>query len=227
MAPIILIMFLLVFLLSMCQNGLEFHTGGGYDEMTFQDYADDQYALHFSDSGAYEDNLLIVVLTEENLSDFYYIAWLGDDIAMDIKNLLGNNATALGRTMNACINESNYKYSLDSNLADVMNTMASTIEKLGLEKSFTCSESRNLKADFVNHTELPMTDSTVKNALQNFAESTGIPVVLVVEDASDVFVTQTTTIEGNKFSWIGLGVAAVIIVVVVVNANKNKAKKDD
>ena len=228
MAPIFFVMFFLVFMLSMCQNGADITIGGGYDEEMFQDYADDQYALHFSNSGAYEDNLLIVVLTEENHSDFYYIAWKGDHLDSQIDRLMGNNATALGQTMNSCINESNYKYSLDSNLADVMNTVAQKIMALGLESSFTCKESRQLKATFVNNTDLPMTVSTVEAALQNFADSTGIPVVLVVEDAADVFGGETKTVGGNSIPWGSIiAVAAVIIVIVVVIVSKKKPTNED
>lgn len=229
MAPIILVMFFLVFMLSMCQNGADVTVVGGYDEEKFQDYADDQYAMHFSDSGAYEDNLLIVVLTEENNSDFYYIAWVGDHIATPIDHLMGNNSTTLGRAMNSCINESNYKYSLDSNLADVMNTMTKAVTDLGLESSFACSETRgSIKAELINNTELPMTESTVENALQNFADSTGIPVAIVVEDAGDVFGGGTKTVGGDSIPWGSvIAVIVVIALIVVTVVSKNKSKNED
>lgn len=223
MAPVILTLFLLAFLLSMCQNGLNVQIGGGYNEEQFQDYADDQYALHFSDSGAYEDNLLIVVLTEENHSDFYYIAWVGDHIAGKISNLMGNNSTVLGRAMNNCINESNYKYSLDSNLADVMNTMTEEVLDLGLEKPFTCTETVTMQATFVNNTDLPMTDATVEAALQNFTATTGIPLVLVVEDAADVFVSNSSTV--GRSTLIRIAVVGVIIVALVVVLIKKQTPK--
>ena len=227
-APIILIMFLIMFTLSMCQGNVDDPISGSYDEEAFQDYADDQYALHFSDSPAYEDNLLIVVLTEENNSDFYYIAWVGDHIATPINHLMGNNSTTLGRAMNSCINQSNYKYSLDSNLADVMNTMTRAVTDLGLESSFTCSESRSIMtADLVNYTNLPMTESTVEDALEQFTDATGIPVVIVVEDASDVFISQTSS-GGNGFSLSGGTIVAliVIVVLVVVIIIQQKGKKE-
>jgi len=229
MAPVILVFVLLVFLLSMCQNGLDVNVNNGYDEELFQDYANDQYALHFSQSSAYEDNLLIVVLTTENNSDFYYMAWVGDHIATPINHMMGNNTTVLGRTMNNCINESNYKYSLDSNLADVMNTMTREVLALGLESSFTCKENQQHKAIFVNNTDLPMTDSTVEAALQNFTDSTGIPVVIVVEDAADVFVSERTSVDADTVSQTGRIVLVVLIgiVVVVILLAKRKPKTDD
>ena len=228
MAPVILVMFLLVFLLSMCQNGVDISTGGEYNEELLNDYADDQYALHFSKNGAYEDNLLIVVLTTENSSDFYYIAWKGDHLAPEIVRLMGNNSTALGKTMNNSINESNYKYSLDSDLANVLDTMTDQIAALGLDQSFTCSESRQPKATFVNNTDLPMTESTVQAALDHFAETTGIPTALVVEDATDVFVTETQSIEGLNISKGTIVTVAVIaIVVIVLLTSKSKPKTEE
>ena len=87
-APVLVVLFLIVFGLSMCQNGLDVNTNGSYNEEVFQDYADDQYAKYFSKGGAYEDNLLIIVLTTENNSDFYYMAWVGDHIATPINHLM-------------------------------------------------------------------------------------------------------------------------------------------
>lgn len=234
-APIILVLFLVIFALSMCQGNVQTLPENSYNEEAFQDYADDQYALHFSSSGAYEDNLLIVVLTEENHSDFYYIAWVGDHIAPSINQLMGNNSTLLGQTMNSSINESNYKYSLDSNLADVMQTMTKAVTELELESSFTCTEDRGAAtAKFVNSTELSMTESTVEAALQGFVDATGIPLVLVVEDAADVFeaVTNnsTATTDRNNFpagAIVVVLIAVAIIVIIIVTRRKNKGDETD
>lgn len=226
-APVLVVLFLIVFGLSMCQNGLDVNINGSYNEETFQDYADDQYAKYFSNGSAYEDNLLIVVLTTENNSDFYYMAWVGDHIATPINHLMGNNATALGNAMNACINESNYKYSLDSNLAEVIDTMTDAVTDLGLEKPFTCKESQSLQATFANDSQLPMTDSTVQASLDRFVENTGIPVVLVVEDAEDIFTSQESSMDGKYFSTTGIVLVAVVVIVVIIISKKQKPKTDD
>ena len=212
MAPVILVLFLLIFLLSMCQNGADISIGGEYNEEQINDYADDQYAKYFSNNGAYEDNLVIVVLTEENQVDFSYIAWKGDHIHERVQQVLGNNSTELGLAMNSLINESNYKYSLDADLAKVMETMATKIAVLELSSCFTCSEERTVMAKFVNNTDLPMTESTVQSALEHFAEATGIPVVLVVEDATDVFIAESYEVEGMDLPW------GTIVAVVAVGA---------
>lgn len=159
-----------------------------YDEIAFQDFADAQYAAEFGGASAYEDNLLLVFLIDDNYYDYSYIAWVGDHIDPEISNMLGNEYTALGQAINASVNQTSYKYSLDSNLAQVVETLQTRIEGLGLDSSFRCSEDRDLVAPHLtNRTELPMTAATVNAALEDFTAATGIPVVLVVEDMSDVF----------------------------------------
>lgn len=219
---------------------LDYETSGiYYDEMALQDFADEQYAKEFGDSAAYEDNLLIVFLTEEDCYNFYYIAWVGDHIATDINVLMGDNDTALGEAMLESINETNYKYSLDANLAVVINSMEKQILELGLESSYTCEEDHSqVESHLTNYTELPMTESTVNDALAQFTQSTGIPVVIVVEDMEEVFGTSslTTDVVGSdstaatgtrSFSVISvLLIAALVILVVVLLVSRNRKKKE-
>ena len=197
-----------------------------YDEDTFRTYASEQYSLHFSDSDAYEDNLLIVVLTKPNHKDFYYIAWLGDHIHPTIKSMLGNNDTPLGRIMNNDINAINYKPSLDSDLVKVVEDLTILVSstETDTKSSFLCNERNTRIGKFVNHTKLSMDASLVEPALQTFADYTGISITLVVEDASAVLPTYR-----NYMPWViflGVGVVSVTIVTVVYNlCDRRKSKK--
>lgn len=183
-----------------------------YDEDVFRAYADEQYALHFSNSEAYEDNLLLIVLTKPNHKDFYYIAWVGDHIHPNISPMLGNNNTPLGRSMNANINPNNYRPSLDSDLANVMAELTDLISGVDTESSFSSSDTRKPVGRFVNNTKLPMDDSIMESALQEFADYTGIPVTLVVEDAQNVFSPQQ-----RNLGWIVIvGSVAVIVIIAAV-----------
>lgn len=125
------IVMFVMYLFSSVRTGFDVSVQEGsyrYDENTFQDYADAQYAAEFGSYGAYEDNLLITVLVEdEAYYDYYYIAWVGDHIVTDINYMMGGNDTHLGRAMSECINESSYKYSLDSNLAQVMESLTAQV----------------------------------------------------------------------------------------------------
>lgn len=225
-STIILILVVILSLFSLVGSSFRGIAQGGtvqYDEERFQDYADTQYAAEFGSSSAYEDNLLIVFLVDEGHTDYHYIAWVGDHIAPDINYMLGSNQTELGQAMNFCINASSYKYSLDSNLAQVMGEMAAKIEALGLESSFTCTENHGqVTSHLTNHSDLRLTDSTVNDALSAFTEKTGIPVVIVVEDMEDVF-GRTMPIGSIAV----VAVVAVIAIVLVVNVIRRRRKQNN
>jgi len=189
--PFVLIMFVMSILAGVFGGGMETLFNGGrvqYNEETFHDYTNEQYRLEFADSAGFEDNLLIVFLIDEDYYDYHYIAWVGDHIATDINHMLGGNYTELGSAMSSCINDSCYKYSLDADLARVMEQLTKQIEELELESSFNCEEPRKeAQARLVNRTELPMTVETVENALREFTDTTGIPTVILVENMEAVF----------------------------------------
>lgn len=228
LAPIIAVIILIAVLFGFISNTItEISQGGSvvYNETKFQDYADAQYAAVFGGTDAYEDNLLIVVLVDESCSDYYYIAWVGDHIDTQINWMMGSNNTELGLAMAAAINVNSYKYSLDSNLAAVMDTMTRHVQDLGLESSFRCSESHPLMtADLVNHSSLSLTEATVEDAIERFATETGIPTAIVVEDMEDVF---GKSISGISLLVVGLiAVVAIIVIVSVVKSRKSKADVD-
>lgn len=159
-----------------------------YDEEALQDFADAQYKAEFKKSTAYEDNLLLVFLISEDYYEYSYIAWVGDHIATDINYLFGNEETELGQAMENCINTNSYKYSLDSNLAQVVESMEKEITSQGLASSFKCEEQHaQVESHLTNKTKLSLTEDTVNDALQQFTETTGIPLVIVVEDMDQVF----------------------------------------
>ena len=202
-------------------------TGGEivYEEETFQDYADEQYAAEFQGSAAYEDHILIVVLTDEGHSDFAYIAWVGDHVATDVNNLFGSDYTELGQAMSSSVNASSYKYSLDSNLAQVVSLMEEEISALGLSSSFTCTEDHAYgTSHLTNKTDLPMTAETVNTALRQFTETTGISMVIVVEDAEDVF---GRTISFDTIITLIIAVALVVLAIwLIVRAVKRRREGD-
>lgn len=214
-----------------------------YDENVFQDFADKQYKTIFGKSTAYEDNILLVFLTEdEQFYDYYYIAWVGDHIDADISYLFGGNSSELGLAMDNNINTSSYKYSLDSNIAQVIREMQNEVEYLGLESSFTCEENHNQVASALyNKTTVEMTDETVNAALNEFTQATGISIAVVVEDMDHVFVTenpaantpqsdnQNSAPTKNETPILPIIIIAVIVIALIVGIVflvKNKKKKE-
>lgn len=231
MLPIILILVVILMVFSVLGSfgtSLSTVASGGnlsYDENVFQDYADAQYQAEFATSTAYEDNLLLVFLVEdEEYWDYAYIAWVGDHIDTSINDLFGNEQTAFGRSVVSSINEQSYKYSLDSNLARVVENMKTQITAKGLDSSFKSSCRDETHAQVTSHmtnkTDLPLTEQTVNDACLAFTEATGISVVVVVDDIEDVF-PRTIPI-ADIFTLILATAILVVAIVLIVRAFKKK-----
>ena len=196
--PIFLIFFVfMIFSSSLSMAFSDISTGGTvkYDENKFQDYADTQYKAEFGSSTAYEDNILLLFLVDDrNYYDYYYIAWVGDHVDTSINYVFGNENTKLGQAITSAVNTTSYKYSLDSNLAQVIETMKNEITSKNLESSFTCDENHNqVTSHLTNKTNLELTESTINSALESFTNETGISFVVVVEDITDVFTKRAST----------------------------------
>lgn len=190
--PIVLILAVAVFFFNFLGSAFSNVSNGGeikYSEAAFQEYANDQYAAEFGASSAYEDNLLIVFLTNEEADGYYTIAWVGDNIKTDITNMFGNEYTAFGRAVSNSVNHSYYGYSLGSNLAAVMETMTKEVSALALESSFrTETDHSNMTASHLtNHTDLTVSEETVGTVLTAFTAQTGIPAVIVLDTMENVF----------------------------------------
>lgn len=226
MAPIILLLVVGVMMFGIVGSALANVANGGiisYDERTFQDYANTEYYKAFGNSGATEDNILIVVLTNEETDGYYCIAWVGDNVQDKITLMFGDETTAFGQSMIASVPDM-YAYSLDANLALVMNTMSEKIENLGLLSSFKkeYSHESSPESHLVNYTDLALTEETVNDALVSFTETTGIPAVIVVEDMEEVF--GKTLPMGDVVILVVLAVLAVVAIVSIVRTVKNRSK---
>lgn len=215
LTPIIMIIMAVIVLFASFGGAVADVAQGGtvkYNEEVFQDYADQQYAAEFGASTAYEDNLLLVFLTTEDDKGYAYIAWVGDHVDPQINMLFGAEGTALGTAMTANVNGASYKYSLDSDLSRVVTGMQQQVKNLGLEDSFSCDETHaQVKSHLTNRTDLSMTQETVDTALQSFTESTGIPMVIVVDEAEDVLGKSV-----NTGSWLTIAIAGLMILIAVV-----------
>lgn len=224
MAPIIMLLFVGLMLTSIIGTAFSQAAQGGiisYDEETFQMYADEQYAKEFGASEKYEGNLLVVFLTNEEADGYYCIAWVGDHIATDINEMFGDETSAFGRAMISSVNDTYYAYSLDSNLAQVMETMTDRITDLGLESSFKPGKTSDLSipSHVTNYSDVKITEQTVNEALVTFTEETQIPVVIVVDTMENVFgkYLPLSTILTILLLLVFAGVAIYLIVRTVKN----------
>jgi uncharacterized membrane protein len=222
MMPFILLFMAIIIIVSLIGGAFGSISEGGitdYEERVFQEYADSEYRKAFGASTAYEDNILIVFLTNEDADEYYYIAWVGDHVAPDVNNMFGNNYTELGAAMNESINTSGYWYSLDSNLALMLDKMADKIEALDVDNSFTCNESHvQVDSKLINYGTLNLSEQTVNTALNDFTERTGISISIVVNDMDEIFgVDYSSMITGIFIVAILVGISVFMIVKYIRN----------
>lgn len=223
--PAIMLLVSVLMIFSILGNAIGNVKNGGvvsYDEAVFQEYADQQYQAAFANSSATEDNILIVFLTNEESDGYYTIAWVGDNIHRDINLMFGSEGSAFGNAMLGTVNSQYHAYSVDSDLAMVMETMTEKVNALGLESSFKFEKDHSnvTRSHVVNNSHLSITEETVNTALENFTEETDIPVVIVVDTMENVFgkTMPATTI----MALLVLTVFAVAAIILLVKAFKSR-----
>ena len=189
--PVILIFLMVGVLIMNLTTTLSVVANGGlvnYNYDRLEEYALEEYAAEFGSTSAYEDNILIVVVTAENNYDFDWYGCVGWHVDGEISNMFGGNQTTLGGAMLSNVNQQSYKNSLTRDLSNVMITMKNAVANKRLESSFTCDEIRSeYDSHITNKTDLHIDASVVDAALQSFTEETDIPIVIVVEEAEDIF----------------------------------------
>ena len=221
---------------------VDFGNGGGYNEATMQQYADDKYQQYFGTSSAYEDNILLVFLANEAADGYYTIAWVGDNIDYSINSMFGEYSE-YGDALYQYINADYFGYSLDTDLARVVDEMTKKIEGLGLSSSFV-SESDRITvpaSEFVNLTSFDLTADVVDSALNNFTAKTGIPCVIVVDYVERVFTKADNSSEQNNvsaelptdsaiiiFALVSVALVGIVVALVIAfkGGNKTKTKKE-
>lgn len=159
-----------------------------YDEETFQDYANANYYNHFSDSKTEEDGLMVIILTYDDDQELAYVAWIGDNVNNSVHDLFGVD-DEFGAYLERTVNIDNYKYSLSKDLSKVMDHMAQEVSYLGLDSAFIVQHDMSgaPSSALINRSDLDMNKDTVEDSLDRFTQSTGIPAVILVDKAENVF----------------------------------------
>ena len=124
--------------------------------------------------------------------------------------------------MNSYVNSSSYKYSLDSDLAKIVDHMKDQIVALD---DFSYHNAPQADSHLTNKTTLELTQSTVDTALESFTEATGISFVIVVDESEDVF---GRTMSGDSIFALIIAVALIVLAIwLIVRAVKNRNRGDD
>ena len=231
--PIICMVLAIVMMIGVIGGGLTTLFRGGnvvYNENKMQDYASRQYATIYDPSSAtYEDNVLVVFLTNEDGQSYYSIGWGGDNLKSQVSDLFGNEYTALGNAMQASINTSSYRYSLGSNLAQVTEKMETSVKNQNLETVYRAQKAESHEAGKVynrSNSDLQINTEIIDAALKNFTDSTDISMSIVIADAKDVFGKSL-----NSAAILALLLCIILIVYAVVAivryVKRRKGNADD
>ena len=194
MIPIIILIFavfLIINVFGSLGSSISNVANGGltvYEEKVMQEFANYQYEKEFADSKSQEDNILIVFLVNEARDGYYSIAWVGDNIHNNINLKFGGGRDSFEETMLNNVNEEYYEYSLDKDLAIVVDKMRVKIENMNLDSSFINPSQvpSEVNSHVTNLTSISITEETINSALEDFTEATDIPIVIVIEDEDDV-----------------------------------------
>ena len=228
MLPIILLLVVGLVLVATISSAFGNVFSGGtikYSEQEIQQYANGRYEEIFGDNQeAYEDNLLVVVLTNEAADGYYAIAWIGDNVHTDISDMFGAEGTTFYNVMRSSINEKDFTYSLDSNLARVMRKMAEHVENEKLTSSFyrEYSHETSPTSKLYNYSQLSLNEETVNSALEDFTETTDIPVAIVVDTTENAFGRHLSFADiFTVILCLGVMVVAIVLIVKAVKNRKN------
>ncbi|MBR7116282.1 MAG: hypothetical protein IKC87_01050 [Clostridia bacterium] len=228
LAPVIIMAFLVIFLILMLSSTITSIANGGsivYDEVKFQDYANERYyELYGSSSNTAEDNVLIVFLTSEEHDGYYAIVWMGDNLTDEVAYEFSGNYSYFEDLMVDTVPDQ-HKYSLSANLATVMRKMTARIasidEKFYIDNGAHDPESSRL----VNDSTLEMNEATVETEIDNFYAATGIPLSIVIDDTIDVFGKGFDVFEIIIIVLLIAGIVA-LIVVIVKRAKESKKQQN-
>ncbi len=223
--PIVLILIFGILIVNLIGGGVSNLASGGtvgYEEADFQGYVDSQYrAIYGSTGNAYESNILIAFLVNDEADGYDCIAWVGNNVADEIYNLFGDGSSVFGRLVLGSVNDY-YAYSLDRDLATVIESLETEIAELRLSSALKPNTPvSNGPSEVYNRTDsFSLTPSALGAALSDFTAATDIPISVVIEDGEAVF---GRTLSGSAiFLIILLVIIAIVLIVAVVAALRRK-----
>ncbi len=161
------------------------------------------------------------MVTAENNYDFDWYCCVGYHITGRVNEMFGGNETEFGFAMINSVDRQSYKNSLTRNLSDVVEKMQDKVTS-SVEDPLRCDETPSNSSHINNKTSLNISNTVVDECLKSFTEETGIPMVIVVDEAEDVFgkYVPFSDIVRIVLSLIILGVA-IVFIVRAVKRNKN------
>lgn len=228
--PIIAIFLSVILLIVNLYTTISVIAQGGqivYDENTFQTYALEQYNKYVKAGDAHEDYLFVTFLTYEDNYEFNYLGLVGTNVKSKIIKMMGNNNTELGYAINSSMPQ-NYANSFDSGIVLAMDTLADYVAyALHGESPFNEeSGEEHMTSKMINYSPLNMDEKSVNSALNRFTDKTGIPVVVLVDTAENVF-GKTMPVANIVISVITLAVIVGCVLYIVLKIKRKRTMERD
>lgn len=211
-ASVFVFLFIFVFLALIIGS---FSEDTGFSQDALQDYANEMYFEHFDGADNFEECILIVMTVTDDYQkeNSTYIAWVGDDLPYQVREMFGNEYTEFGRIVLNNIPD-HYEYSLSSNLRDIVNLMSEKV----IEHAQASTNPDTSLSKLVNNSSLSLNEKTINGALVDFTEKTGYPIAIVVADNDTVYKSGD---DGGDILVGIIIVLAIVIVLIVVATKKN------
>lgn len=214
-AVLFIMIFLIIFVSAL--TSVDVDNGIGYDEGTFENFANARYSEAFAGTKDSEGNILIVFLIYEGYDGYDCIPWGGYHIDDVTDELFGSYFESAVRNSIPDY----YEHALTKSFRGIINKMTNAAPEN--VDSGTVDTKHSV---LYNNTALEIDAEIVNAALQAFTEKTGYPIAIVVEDGVEVFGCGE---EENDDSWVlGLALLLIIGVPIVIFAinSANKSKKE-
>lgn len=230
--PAIMLLIIGAMLVSSISVALGNVASGGqvvYEESVMQEYADDQYSEIFGEYDNYENNILIVFLTNAEYDGYYAIGWVGYNLNYRIYDMFGGSESDFARMMLSTVNGEYYKNSLDKDLERLTDKLGSKIDSFNLTSSFEDDYSYSgpmPTSRLYNKSTLAMNEEMVNEALAEFTELTGIPAAIVVDEMEDAL-GKRILMEDIMLVIIFLAILGVSVYLVIRWNKERKNKKNE
>ena len=182
-----------------------------YSKITFDNYVGAQYAAEFGESSAYDDNLLIVFLTNKKSNGYYAMALTGSNIDPQIRQMFGDEITDFWTILESSMT-AHYRFSPQKGFRVALERLSESISEKKLDSPFVEEKDHSSMTSphVTNYSDLSINDDSVNLAIRRFTEDTGIPTVIVIDTADNVF--------GRTVPKRELAVSAISAAVVVVSS---------
>lgn len=216
---VVLILFISLFISAFVGTLFGDDNGGvGNEEQVFQQYANEQYQLAFSDTKDYEGNILLVFLTYQGYEGYDCIAWGGNNIDPETDELFGSY---FRRVVSGSIPDY-YEFSMTKNLRTIVYGMTNAAPQKAMS---TPADTRF--SIIRNNTSLVIDTGVVNEELYKFTEKTGYPIAIVIEDGTNVFGDGSEALAdfGSTFFIVTLVLIMVVLLIIAIIKNTKKDGK--